>query len=346
MAEFLVRQICISEPSNIIDICCGSCNLLHAAGARWPKAKLCGVDILAHYNENIDFIQEDGRKFAIEHPSSFDLVLANPPFENVNEKNSFPQLYDETSLKYCSARLEIEMLFSNLKVLRDNGTLIIIMPSTFATANRYKLIRCYLAQRYYIQKVIWLPNNVFGTSMINCCAIILKKTNTKRKSTRRIEVQFSKDRYYASDVTPISNNDINDGKWEKYATNDVTIKVVSRRGNISSQHFVDKGIPILHTSKYQHPWKPSVRYISEAKANAVYADYGDILVSRVGKSAGQWCRYDGERMMISDCLYVIKDPQGDIAHIINEKQYSFPIKGVTTHYITMRDFLAWIESLN
>lgn len=347
VAEFLVNQISIGEPSKIIDICCGSCNLLYAAGAKWSSANLYGVDILAHKNENIEFVQEDGRKFAIEHPSSFELVLANPPFEKVSDKKSFPQLYDDITIKYCTTRLEIEMLFANLKILCDNGTLVIIMPSTFVTGNRNKSIRCYLAQKYYLQEIIWLPDNVFGTSMISCCALIIKKTNNiDRKNTQRTEVQFSDGKYHVSSTKTISNNNINCGRWEECTANDVTIKVISRRGNISSQYFTDKGIPILHTSKYQNPWKPSVRYIKELKTNAVYAEYGDIIVSRVGRSAGQWCRYYGERIIISDCLYIIKDPHGYIAQIIDEKQYSFPIKGVATHYITMSDFLAWVESLN
>jgi len=46
--------------------------------------------------------------------------------------------------------------------------------------------------------------------------------------------------------------------------------------------------------------------------NLVYAESGDIIVSRIGKSAGQWYIYLGEKILISDCLYRIKDPTGKI----------------------------------
>lgn len=346
LAEFLVNHIRLTEPKEIIDICCGSCNLLHAASQKWPKAKLVGVDILSHQNIDIEFVKDDGRKFAIEHPSSFSLVLANPPFDIVSEKNSFPLLYENAPSNYSTARLEIEMLLANLRILKDEGTLVIIMPSTFVNAERHKTIRCYLAQKYYVQKIMWLPDNVFGTSMISCCALVIKKIGVQRKRTQRIVVQFSEGRFFSSEYSYVSNKCMLEGRWEDKTSKDVLINATYRRGNISSQHFVEKGIPVLHTSKYQLPWSPSIRYISEPKPNAVYVERGDILISRVGKSAGQWCKYNGERAMISDCLYVLKDPKGDFAQIMSGKNYSFPVKGVATRYITMKDFCAWIETLS
>ena len=345
LADFLIKNIRVTEPKEIIDICCGSCNLLLAAKKKWPKSKLVGVDILSHHNENLEFIKDDGRKFAIEHPDSFSLVLANPPFDSVSDKNSFPLLYENSPSNYCTARLEIEMLLANLKILKNEGTLVIIMPSTFVNAERHKKIRAYLAQKYYVQKIIWIPDNVFGTAMISCCALVIKKTNIQRR-TKRVLVQYREEQFLPVENTYIPYKWMLEGNWENSISNDFVINATLRRGNISSQQFVDEGIPVLHTSKYRLPWVPSIRYISESKSNAVYVERGDILISRVGKSAGQWCIYNGERVMISDCLYVLKDPTGDLAKIINGKQYSLPIKGVATRYITMKDFLTWIGTLS
>ena len=75
--------------------------------------------------------------------------------------------------------------------------------------------------------------------------------------------------------------------------------------------------------------------------NLVYAESGDIIISRIGKSAGQWCIYHGERIPISDCLYRIKDPTGIISSRLQGHKYDLPPKGVATRYITINDFKTW-----
>ena len=40
IANSLIKELSIPEPDKIVDICCGSCNLLIAANNRWTKAKL------------------------------------------------------------------------------------------------------------------------------------------------------------------------------------------------------------------------------------------------------------------------------------------------------------------
>ena len=42
IASLLIEELDVDEPDKIIDICCGSCNLLLAAKARWNKANLYG----------------------------------------------------------------------------------------------------------------------------------------------------------------------------------------------------------------------------------------------------------------------------------------------------------------
>lgn len=87
----------------------------------------------------------------------------------------------------------------------------------------------------------------------------------------------------------------------------------------------------------------SIRYVSEEVETSVFAEKGDILVSRIGKSAGHWCIYDGDKTPISDCLYRIKDPKGTVHEKIKGRKFNFPLKGVATRYITMDDFATWMK---
>ncbi|MDD3173086.1 MAG: N-6 DNA methylase [Herbinix sp.] len=346
IATLLVDQLKITSPSTIIDICCGSCNLLYAAKKRWKTAKLIGVDITEHYSQNVHCIKMDGRKYAIEHNQQYQLVLANPPFDFVAQKGEFPDLFQGVPFVYTTSRLEIEMLFANLCLLNEGGILLIIMPSTFVNAVSNKKIRKYLGQEYHIQKIIKLPEDTFGAAKISSYALIIKKDTFKQRYTRFYSVTSDQEEYIISEPTIITQNQIRQGNWDNEILNtNEKEQLTMKRGTISSHSFCSSGAPILHTAKINKQWKPSIRYIVDAKQQSVYAEAGDIIISRIGKSAGQWCQYDGDRIMISDCLYCLKDPDGRVAEKLRGKQYSLPLKGVATRYITMEDFNSWYRSL-
>jgi type I restriction enzyme M protein len=190
IAALLVHQLKISPPDNVIDICCGSCNLLHAAVKRWPKTNLIGVDVICHTVSDVHSIQSDGRKYAIEHSQRYPLILANPPFDHIAEKGKYPDLYKDFSYKYSASRLEIEMLLANLCLLSDNGTLMIIMPSTFVNSESQNKIRRYLAEKYHIKEVIRLPEDTFGSAKINSYALIITRDNLKKRYTKLFSVSY------------------------------------------------------------------------------------------------------------------------------------------------------------
>ncbi len=345
IASLLIEQIKINAPEKIIDICCGSGNLLHEANKKWKKARLIGIDIKEHHLTNIDCIKMDGRKYAIEHNNEYSLVVANPPFDHLEKRCEYPELYKLLPSKYTTSRLEIEMLAANLSLLNDDGTLLIIMPSTFVNAVTHRKIRKYLGNNYYIQKIIKLPLSTFGTSNINSYALIIKKGFQKKRYTQYYTVTSYGN---ISKLYNISPSRIKAGCWEKddFDTNEYeNIQLDIKRGNLSSSSFNSSGTPILHTAKNDLHWQPSTRYTLIENSKGVYAEKGDIIVSRVGKSAGKWFLYAGHRIQISDCLFCIKDPSRNIYKTIQGKNYSLPLKGVATRYITIADFKRWYLSL-
>lgn len=222
----------------------------------------------------------------------------------------------------------------------------IIMPSTFVNAQSNIKIRKYLANKYHIEEIIRLPEDTFGPAKINSYALIIKSTNLHKQYTKLLSVAFKDAKYFTSEIAIIPQAQIRAGKWDEVTViENSESKLQFRRGNISSHSFTSTGTPILHTAKRQDPWKPSIRYVSEIKRTPVYAEDGDIIVSRIGKSAGQWCKHTGGNIIISDCLYCIKDPNGIVAQKLEGQVYSFPLKGVATRYITIDDFSTWYESL-
>ena len=113
---------------NIIDICCGSWNLLAAAQKYYPDAEVTGVDIDPSANnyriERALFICDDGRKFANRQEkmrNSYDLILSNPPFGRLKREN---KRYKKTGNVFTtSKRYEAELFWANLKLMHDHSLL-------------------------------------------------------------------------------------------------------------------------------------------------------------------------------------------------------------------------------
>ncbi len=347
IADILIKELDMRMvPLRAIDICCGGCNLLNSAKKKWPKLCLVGVDVFDHTGENIDeFHCSDGREFALQSINQYPLVLGNPPFKYLEIIGEYPRLYDELGLNIRTSRLEIEMLLANLRLVANHGILMIILPSTFVEGVRNSTYRKYLAQKFQIEKLIKLPLDAFGSACINSYAVYIKKVqNTRRKATERYHLFGDNTNYQLTKMANIPFELIETGNWEELAQ-PVEEDFEMRRGNISSQFFEKKGISILHTAKYQKKWEPSIRYVKSLPQSSVFAEKGDIIVNRIGKAAGQWSVYNGERLAITDCLYRIKDYDGKIAETLSGNSYSYQLKGVATRYITKKDFLSWYQTL-
>lgn len=342
IAKRLIGEVDIDTPQHAIDICCGSCNLLHAAKNRWPQLSLWGVDINSIQNdEPVCFSQADGREYALANSGKFDLVVANPPFGYNESIRRFPELFNGEFENISSSRIEVEMLVANLLLLSPNGTLLIILPSSIVEGEKCNSLRRLLAENYCVEKLIKLDVKTFGSSMINSYALIIKNVK-KRRSAKRISYMMESSKQ-ENTIIPIDK--LLSGEWVSNSCSYNRKLWDIKRGTISSACFTKKGTAILHTSKPQLSWEPQIKYISKKLAPQVFVECGDIIVSRVGRSAGEWCVYDGERMPISDCLFRIKDLNGFIAQKISGKKYDKEKKGVTTKYITYSDFIDWIESV-
>lgn len=332
-ARILINELSIPTPQKVIDICCGSCNLLFATKEKWNSVTLYGVDVSeCHSMNSVINEKKDGRQFAVEHPHEFPLVLANPPFDFVKSKKQFPELFVNEFKDITTSRLEVEMLIANLTLLSPNGVLLIILPSSFVEAETYKGIRQVIANNFYVESIIKLDETTFGASRINSYALIIHNTSKTRYNAKVGNVIGDLISY----TTDISSKMLKGGYWTHDRTTFKRNSLDIKRGNISSAFFISRGQPILHTSKItNNSWAPGVKYISKKIIPTIFAESGDIIVSRIGKSAGQWCLYEGEKIAISDCLYRIKDSDKALFKKIDGKCFDRNLKGVATRYITI-----------
>lgn len=354
LLDALLEYIPDKQVENIVDISCGSFNLLKSALKKYPKAKCVGVDIedqddKEHYD--IRFVKQDGRVFSKEQHAmavAFDLILTNPPFGRLKKEDRLFE--DEPNAELCS-RYECEMMYANSLLAREGSHMIAILPATFVEGDLYLKYRKKMAQDYEVRQLIKLPGNVFSRGDISAYAIILHRTDTdKIRDTQIGNAVYEDSKWIISCEQTVAPADILHGSW--VVSNLSTVPKAKKeiacvyRGNISSTYFTADGDEILHCSSvFEHgKWSPRLCHCRDyPKNNAKYVRDGDIIVNRIGKNAGFWAKYVGESRLVSDCLIVIRGDTGIEEYL---KQYSIdgrlaiPLKGVATKYISISDLLS------
>ena len=210
------------------------------------------------------------------------------------------------------------------------------MPTTFVEGISYLKIRKTIAENYYIKSIIDLPLNSFYPESIKCSAIIVENNYNKKNNGCQFFI-MNKD-FKIEYIKQINYVDILTGFWsgkQCLKTNDFVLK----RGSVSSNLFVEKGLAVLHTSKKTESWYPSERYVSKKSIqhNYIVANTGDVIISRVGRSAGCMCVYDGCPKYVSDCLFVIKAPSKTLISRLERINLKLLAKGLATPHITAID---------
>lgn len=355
LAECLVALLPKRKYNNIIDICCGSWNLLEAARKQFGTAKYVGVDVdveaKANCFEGATFFCDDGRAFAIKEKKKYDLILSNPPFGYLKEKE---RMSDDLSVlngnikKLNSKRYENEMMFANLCLAEENAVLLFILPATFVEGDTYLSVRKEICSLYKVDSVIKLPLETFGSGRISTYAIIITNTGKQDGETKLQEVICENDMWMAKLVDKIPFECMRDGEWVK--------KNVSRkdkgsieifRGIISSSNMSSIGTKVYHSSSIMKNgiWEPSIRFCNDPKKieKSRVVLPGDIIVNRVGRFAKCWCVCK-EEGILSDCLMAIRtnnnpDVYEKLVKSSRNGILKIPTKGVAVKYITMGDVL-------
>lgn len=353
LADCLMGLLPHRSYKNIIDICCGSWNLLEAAQKQFKKANYLGVDIDFEASKNClngaAFLCKDGRVFALEEKRKYDLVLSNPPFGYLKEEERLFKNSKKGILKGLNnKRYESEMMQANLFLVDEGGVLLFILPSTFFEGDTYLSVRKELCEKYTVDSIIKLPIETFGSSKINTYALIILNSGRHQNETHLNEIICNNGNWEVKYLGDISCNMMKEGAWIKAHKNKKVDKnLVLFRGNISSSQFCDTGTKVFHNSSIIRDgvWEPSVRYCDDEKSieNSKVVAPGDIIVNRIGRYANYWC-VSKEKGIVSDCLIVIKaSSEIDIyARLIKNStngRLNIIPKGVTTKYITMRDIL-------
>lgn len=254
LADCLIRCLPKQEYYDVIDICCGSWNLLRAAKKRYKKATYTGVDVDSEAVNNrirgARFMCADGRAFADKTRKRYDLVLSNPPFGRLTEIDRFYKNSSNTVLKELNnKRYENEMMQANLFLSKKGGVLLFILPTTFFDGESFLSIRKSICNKYNVESVIKLPLETFGSSRISSCALIMSNIGKQCKRAMLKEAICENNKWKIKHCRYISIKQMLSGQWlSEISEQKEQLDMNIYRGNISSADMNSDGRVVLHNS--------------------------------------------------------------------------------------------------
>lgn len=333
VSNLLVNNLTTKSPKKILDLGVGNASLSIAAYAKWDKAEFFATEIeknkVASINKKLSFLKvynydtlnpNVSEKLKIKF-GSIDIAICNPPYVKVEEKEKYSGLFKATGCKNFLGLKKItsEIVFfaHNLKLLKKNGELGIIVSDSLITGKDYRIFRETLFEKFTVRRVIQLPDKIFAKTEARTHIIFISKTKslshgcqlflsspkgklskpiktTREKLVDRMDYQF----HFAA------------FKENKKIKTLKEIGAIIKRGKFSYKELREGRYPFFHSIHFK---ENSLRINFEKSVLKKHIDYsahsGDILMCRVGKRAvGKVAIIKGS-ILISDCIYRIKVPR-------------------------------------
>ena len=210
-----------SKINKVLDFACGSGSLLlnvrkemgsNGIGKIYGQEKnittynLARMNMLLHGVKDTEFeihhgdtLVNDWNILSEENPAkklSFDAIVANPPFSlrwDPKEETAKDFRFNGFGVAPKSAA-DFAFLLHGLHFLSDSGTMAIILPhGVLFRGGKEEIIRKELIIKDYIDAIIGLPANLFYSTGIPVCIIVLKKC---RKNDKILFINASSEEHY------------------------------------------------------------------------------------------------------------------------------------------------------
>lgn len=342
-SELLINTLQIDDPKTIIDLGVGSGSLIKAAHSRWSNADFIAADIdektIAKLNIDMPFVKvynANGLKIDIEKKlllkkSTIDIAVCNPPYLQIKDKDRYNELFVKANLKEClklnKITSDIVFLAQNLKLLRDNGELGIILPDNIITGYNFELLRSAVLKNHNVKAIIELPERIFSkTEAKTHIALIEKDGITKSKIPLFIAGKDGKcfDQIEINTSALVGRMDFSyhkmNSKFRKSQKRLRDYYIELKRGANTNSELKQAQVQYLHSTSFKDgdSLYMNVDLDFQLKSNFVFAKAGDIVITRVGRGCvGKCAIIKNGSVPISDCLYVIRAEEKIISSVWN-----------------------------
>lgn len=178
----LVERIEVRKPKLVLELGSGSGSLCSAAANRWQDAQIITVDVDRHVTKRMDadragpglkhsHFVHDALDEALSDKiglrlGTVDVAVCNPPYIRPRWRSDFGKILEDAGLSGALASLhdagaDLLFLAQNLRLLRHNGKLGLILPDGLVTAERFSGVRQTLMRQHMVEQVVQLPRGVF-----------------------------------------------------------------------------------------------------------------------------------------------------------------------------------------
>ena len=318
----------------IIDPAVGEGIFLKHASKRWKSAQLLGIDFdkkmvkelkkrkfsnssfYCFNSLNYEFWQKYADLKKEISNGGFELVVGNPPFSSWFDRIEDKKLLSTYELAHREGRIRksqaIEILFLELfiKLAKQGGFVIIVLPDGILSNPQYEYARRYILINTDVKFIISLRRNVFEQTSAKTSILLLKKKivkNTEESSTTKL-LELDDNRVLSNQIEVCKNDLIRRMDFEYYRRLIVSdIEKLKKKGIIfrpledfiiyfktgktlygSKRKFSINGLRFLHATNITEigiNYKKDQRYIlpfSEMDFLSAHVHKGDILFVRVG----------------------------------------------------------------
>lgn len=352
VSRSLIDRIEVAKPKLVLELGSGSGSLCTAAATRWHDAKLVTVDVDRRASKGLDAdkVGPDRRHSHFVHDvldsalsdkigltlSTVDVAVCNPPYIRPRWRSDFGKILEDAGLSGTLASLhdagaDLLFLAQNLRLLRKNGKLGLILPDGLITAERFSRVRKTLLRQHRVEQVVQLPRGVFrGTEAQTYLAVLSKSAGETNQVILRqmgldgqlsVPIEIPQDaavkrldfNFHARVVPPQQGGEGPMRMSVRQALTDVV------RGTICSSSISAFPAPVFHLGDFSEPLgEHAVRIVpkrfalGERKAQRMSQDArlalpGDILLARVGRSLeDRLALVVHGPCVISDCIFALR----------------------------------------
>ena len=198
ISTLLINNLETKKPKRILDLGVGDASLTIAAYARWAKAKYFATEIevskATAIEKNLSFIKvlncdtlqpNASTKLKIKF-GSIDIAICNPPYVRVENKEKYYHLFKAVGCDNFRnlSRITSEIVFfaHNLKLLKNDGELGIIVSDSLITGKEFQIFRETILEKFNVRRVIQLPDNVFNKTEARTHIIFISKSKSVSKT--------------------------------------------------------------------------------------------------------------------------------------------------------------------
>lgn len=351
VSHTLVNAMSGVRPKLVLELGAGQGALANAAQRKWKSASFVTVDTdlsamtvlgglaskASHVHHAHDALDDQlADKIGIPL-GSVDVGLCNPPYVRPRWKTSFGHILEDAGLSGAlqsvhDAGADLLFIAQNLRLLRQEGKLGLILPDGLIAGQKYRGVREVLLREHRVELVVQLPRRAFAQAEAQTYLLILSKcggeTQQVQLSQMNDEGEISTPISIAADVaklrldypfhvanaTPTRRDDTRQmSKTVGAFVQDLL------RGATSSSEIDSCPLPVFHLSDFPGASKTEAvpivpaKFIQPAnKTASLQATYkvakaGDILIARIGRNLHEKvCLLPRGTCVISDCIFAVR----------------------------------------